>query len=173
MSIFVQLSDFKTGKLKIPTTQFTTDDLQECIDNVEADILTDLLGCTLYNEFIEDYDTDPANEFSQDRFLAIFEPFCNDEDFCYLRSEGMKKMLKNIIYFEFMRDLQTTKRVTGFQQETSDNSTHVSAKYAGIASIYNKFVDSYHAIQRYICSNPESYDYDDFKGIRKDYLSCL
>lgn len=173
MSRFVKIDSFTTGKLKIPTTKFTLDDLQECIDEQEESVLVDLLGLDLYNKFIADFDNLPVNEFSEARFISIYDKFWLYDNCYRIKSEGIFEMLRYNIYFMYMREIDTSKRSTGFQQEISDNATRVSAKSAGIDNIYNKFVNTYQAIQQYICRNPQDYDYDDFVMIKKENTSWL
>lgn len=170
MSRFVSISDFENGLLNIPTTRFTENKLQSIIDEQEVDVLTDLLGCELYEEFISDYDNVPVDEFSEDRFKKIYEPFCLDSNLCHVfRSKGIKDMLMHVIYFEYMRKLDTSKRSTGHVKEINDNSEKVPANHAGLFNKYNKAIVTYKAIQFYIVYNPDSYNYDNFKGLNKQY----
>lgn len=171
MSHFVQASDFDSGTTEIPTTHHSVEDLQSFIDDAEPTILRRLLGCDLYTEFITDYTASPANEFSEDRFKAIYNPFCIDYACGILESKGIVYMLKHLIYYEYTATREVTKRVNGYVKEKNDNSEESSAMQSGSFDLYNKGVYSYASIQKYICLNPENYDYTKFNGTTKQYLT--
>lgn len=173
MSNFVQTEDFETGELKLPVSNLTEETLQEYIDRIEIESLTDLLGCDLYALFIADWLAVTALSFSEDRFKAIYNPICIDQECGQLRSEGIKQMLMHFIYFKYVRDIQTDVRVSGIKQTYSENSKPATGNQAGLFLKKNKGVEIYKAIQEYIYLNPDSYDYEDYNGINKDFAGWL
>ena len=60
---------------------------------------------------------------------------------------------------------------SGQVQMDSENSTMASAAVFGAYEKYNRGVETYRAIQRYICENMS--DYPTFNGIRKEFASWL
>jgi len=171
MSNFVQASDFESGTTKIPTTRYSVSELQAFIDEQEPTILRHLLGCDLYADFLADYLAAPTDEFSEDRFKDIYNPFCIDYSCGILESKGIVYLLKHLILYEYEALQEVTRRVNGFVKEKNDNSESSSSMQAGIFDLYNKGVLSYGAIQTYIKLNPKSYDYTKFNGTEKQYLT--
>ena len=172
MSYFVQSSDFSDGGLRIPTTQYSVKVLQAFIDTEEPRILKQLLGCALYEDFITNWVGDPTEDFADARFKVIYDPFCIDDDCGILESEGIKKMLMYFIYYKYTAETPTTPRINGFAKESNDNSESSSAMGAATFTKYNAGVDSYASIQRYMDElNPENYDYIEFNGQPKKYLT--
>lgn len=172
MGNFVQISDFKTGPLKISSTTFQEGTLQSVIDSTELDELQNLLGCTLYDLFIADYIAPTAGEFSEQRFIDIFDKFCEDDYFCGpLRSEGIKEMLKHFIYFNYIRVQDSQNRTTGVKKTLSENSENMSFNDHGLDAKYNTGVKTFEAIRKYICENYS--DYPEYKGISKELTSWL
>ena len=95
MAIFLSISDFQNGELAIGKNQFTSPVLQEYIDRIEPERLLNLLGATLFDAFIADYDTG-TKTFSNPDFQAIYNAFYIDESHCVIESKGMKKMLEEL-----------------------------------------------------------------------------
>ncbi len=154
MSLFVQCSDFEVGNLRIANNNISSDSLQDVIDRVEVWFLQDLLGATLYGQFIADFD---GTVFSEQRFTDIFAPFAQDED-CYLiRSEGIKQMLMLMIYFEYVRYQPFTNSETGNNTAVNENSTPASGIASGLYLRYNEAIATYQAIQWFIKENETIY----------------
>lgn len=172
MSLYIQISDFK-GQDDLARDKFTKNPLQEYLDKFEVRYLQDLLGCELYDEFAADFaitgtaPTDP-------KFTAIWNQFCLDND-CYIeRSEGIKEMLGLFIYFEFLRDQKTKNNIAGPQKNEQANATSANYAETNIFTNYNQALESYWAIQWYICEeNPNQYDYDNYNGQNKALISLI
>lgn len=174
MSRFVQVSDFEKGRLKILFDQFTEADLQSCIDEVEVKLLRDMLGCSLYDALIADFDADIAGEFSDERFQAIYDPFCFENHFCLtVDSDGIKVMLANVIYFTYLKDYEVRVTDTGFEKIKNDNAEKSTGIAKQIFTRYNEGIKTYLAIQKYILFSESQYDYTDFKGKPKELASWL
>lgn len=169
MGNFVNITDFESGELKISITNFQEADLQYFIDKVEPDILTCLLGSTLYDLFITDWN---GIAFSEQRFTDIYNAFSIDYEDCYIvKSKGIKKMLMYFIYYEYVTFQQNQNRVSGTKKTTSENSERVSMVDLGIYNIYNEGIETYNAIQWYICDKES--DYPEYNGQVKNSLGWL
>lgn len=172
MSRFVQITDFEAGKLQISATCYNDETLQLCIDQTEEKTLQELLGCELYALFIADWDAPIPGEFSELRFTKIYEPFCIDETICgIIRSEGVKNMLMNYIFFEYMRVQAFNNRTTGMNKTKSENSERADFNEYGLDAIYNTGVLTFEAIRWYICENSSTYP--EYEGIRNELTSWL
>ena len=80
---------------------------------------------------------------------------------CIHYSEGIKEMLKYFIYFEYLRDNQTTMTITGATKNTFSNSEMARLVETRIIENYNLGIRTYQEIQWYIDDeNPLDYDYD-------------
>ena len=176
---FLQPSDFK-GLVSQSKNEFTTPKIQLYIDEYEPEYLQDLLGCDMYDDFVADLLPTPAVPTSvpQDpKFLAIFNPFCIDTDTnCYNNKEvskGIKEMLKFFIFWEYARDNQEEFAITGATKNAFSNSELVALSHTRLYRNYNKGIETYKAIQWYICDNPENYDYDNYNGEHKDFTDWL
>ena len=164
MGKFIKLSDF-TGYRSLPLDKKTEDIAAQYITDFENDYLICLLGADLYKEFLADYDSDPADQPTEPRFTAIYGEILFDDSTCgIVHSKGMKDMLVGFIYWEFMRDNPIKKNIGGLFRNTQANSTMAKTSESNIYKAYNESIDSYWAIQRYICLNPENYDYEEFNG---------
>jgi len=175
---FLQPSDF-TGVNSQSTNTYTEDPLQLYIDKYEPIYLQSLLGCDMYDDFVADLLPTPAVTTSvpQDvKFLALFNPFCIDDTYmsgCQHRSEGIKEMLKYFIFWEYARDNQEQFAITGSTKNAFSNSELVSLSHTKLYRNYNLGIETYKAVQWYICDNPNDYDYDNYNGIDKQFTDWL
>lgn len=169
MSLFVQPEDFKQGSLTIAYNNITEADLQECINSIELDTITDLLGCSLGFMFISDYT--PGVGFANTRFKTLFEPFATDTDFGPLKSEGIKEMLKGFIYFEYVRNQPNQDRQNGLVNAVNENSTPISGGQGSLHLKHNRAANTYSAIQCYVGLHADMYP--EFKGVLKKRASWI
>jgi hypothetical protein len=177
---FLAPSDF-TGKVAQSVNKFTEPKLQEYIDRYEPIYLRSLLGVILYDEFVSDLDTapniTPASVPTSPRFTAIFQPFQIDESIgngCQYISEGFKEMLKLFIMMEYSRDNQFVFGITGATSNNYSNSELLALSRTQSRENFNKGVKTWHAIQWYIdVENPNDYDYTNYNGQHKDFISWL
>lgn len=149
----VDLNDF-VGEIKLPKTSFS--DIDKYIEQCEEDVLINLLGAELYGLFKADLTTSEPQIPQTDRFIKLFNPFYIDKDDLIVCSKGMKKMLAQFIYFEFIRDLQYEQTASGTMKTNSELGIHAEGLSNEVA-IYNKAVNNVHAIQWYIYENKENY----------------
>lgn len=166
-----EISDYETGRFKLPVSHITSKDLEVYIDRYEKRYLQDLLGSALATEFINDLDA--SNQPQDPKFTVIFNELAIDYCGVEYISEGILQMLKGFIFYEYNRDLEATSLMGGVNASLSENSMKTDL-YAGPSlKIYNESVSFYSIIQQYICDNPEDYDYSLFKGKQKGYITPL
>ena len=149
--MFLTPSDF-TGKYELHTGMYDSAKLQSYIDKYEVRYLRELLGVTLYTEFISDLD----NQFvpKSPNFLQLYNPFAVDVNmFQMLESDGMLEMLKGFIYFEYSKDLMMQQTTYGGVQQTAENSKVLNTLQSLIYNRYNEGIRTYRAIQNYILLN--------------------
>jgi hypothetical protein len=170
MAEILNISDFGAGKYELHTGMYTVDKLQDYIDRYEARYLIDLLGATLYAEFIADL---VAGVPQSPKFEVIFNALSVEGPNCVKHSEGIKDLLKGFIYFEYAKDLINQMTSIGNTVPTGENSEKATTLYTTFYNRYNEAVRSYRVIQYYICSNPENYDYSAFKGNKKMFNTWL
>lgn len=154
MSI-VQTSDF-IGQYKLPKDCF--DDLIGYIAKYEKVYLIRLLGSDLYDLFIADL-TGPTPQVPQTaRFLDIFNPI-NEEDSggTITCSEGILKMLVQLIYFHALRDLQYQNTASGTRITDSQSSDKLGYNGYNLVEAYNEGIENARMIQLYIRDNDTTY----------------
>lgn len=176
---FLQPSDF-VGKVAQGKNEFTEPKQQLYFDRYEKRYLQDLLGCTMYDEFIADLDTapniTPASVPTSQKFLDIFNEFCIDDGVgsgCQRKSEGIKEMLKFFLFWEYARDNQFAMAITGATENNFSNSTLIKLAKTQAYENYNTAIETYQAIQWFILDNPNAHDYSNYNGESKDFTSWL
>ena len=151
MGLVITDYDFDEGKYVINDNDITRQDLKEYINDYERKFIYQLLGIELGDLFIADLNQD-AKIPTTPRFSKIFSPLyfkssCNR----IINSKGMIDVLK------------------GNSQNLFESGENVPAYKNGVIIKHNQALDSYNAIQQYICDNKE--DYPEFDGERKNYMS--
>jgi hypothetical protein len=164
-----KLSDYEAGRFALPQNQISNKQLIQFIVEVEPEILNKLLGCELAKLFIDDL----SNEPKEDRFIKIYDPFCEDVNNCgrILDSNGIVNMLKGFIYFYYGRTLSSRLTSVGAKKVDSENSTNTKESSTALIRNYNYGVETYKAIQEYICLNAEIYP--EYNGINKKLIGYL
>lgn len=144
---------FKGNQYSLPQDCFSK--LQAYIDKYEPIYLRSLLGANLYSLFLLELAAN--NPPTDPRFKVIYDPFNIDDNSCIRSSEGMKVMLTQLVYFEFVRDLAYSKTSTGVQFNMNEVSR--GPEYNGYNDIeaFNEGVHNYQEIQWYICDNATDY----------------
>ena len=162
MSIVVN-TDFK-GEYNVSKNCY--DQIDFYIEKYERKYLLKLLGAELYALFIADLTvTDPQVPQTQ-RFLDIFNEFSIDENnYCLIESEGMRKMLIQLIYFHYVRENQVVNSATGTVSSSVELGLNASFK-GNIVQAFNEGVDNSHAIQWFICDNPTIYPEENIQILR-------
>jgi len=161
--MFITVADF-IGKFELHTGMYVQSNIQAYIDKYEKRYLIELLGATLYADFI-------ANQVDPE-FVKIIDPFDEDHDFCIISSDGIKSMLLGFVYFEYLKDLTNQITPVGNVRPVGENSADVSTLYTMMYGRYNDSIRTYRAIQYYICVGTE-FVYNDYNGVRKELAYWL
>ena len=165
------INDFSNGRYKIPVNPTQEIDLTDKITYVEGYYLPRLLGVELYNLFIADLAAPVAGEPTDPRFVKIFNPFYYQESGdceILVQSKGIKEMLKGMVYYLYTRDEVSRITTVGIKKTDSENSQNVSAIKHDITSRWNQSIETYKAIQYYIC-NADDFEYDEFQGVNEPF----
>ena len=163
-------SNFESGLTHISVSVHQEAELQIFIDEFEKDYLVDMLGCELYDLFIADLNNGiPQTPI----YLSIYNEFCIDKGVCrnQWKSEGMVKMLEKFIFWEYTRDQKVRNTPSGNVANEVEASRETNFPASRIYTNYNKGIDSYCAIQWFICDNLS--DYPTFNGLTKEKTSWL
>ena len=169
MSILIP-SNFTGNEYAIPKDCFTS--LQPYIDKYERYYLTRLLGAELYNLFIADLTALPSPQVPQDAiYLSLFNEFSIDDNECIYISEGMIEMLKQFVYFHFMRDMSNHKKIAGVYRTNIETGTNLGYNGYNLVESYNQGVTNYKNIQWFICENDGDYPTENIQHL--DYTSGL
>jgi hypothetical protein len=151
----LQTSDF-VGEYKISTSRFS--ELDKYIEKYEKYYLLRLMGKDLYDLFIADLTGTTPQVPQTTRFINIFEPFDIIPNLSngLVISEGIKVMLIQFIYFQYIINTNDFNTISGQVQSSNENSTNNSYK-GNIIEVYNKAIDNYRNIQEYIESDSLTY----------------
>lgn len=172
MGLYVNSSQF-AGQEKLAQDKFSVSDLDLYIDKYEVRYLQDLLGCKLYEDFATDFAITGVSPTAP-KFQEIWNYICLDDGLCGIRrSEGIKDMLIDFIYFEYLRDSKTKVNIGGVNKNIQANSEEAPYHITNIYTNYNQAIESYDTIQWIICDNPNNYDWTDYNGQRKEKTSYL
>ena len=161
-------SDYK-GYYKLAKDCYSEKDLQLFINKYETYYICQLLGADLSKEF----ESDLVNGVPQtQKFLDIFDPFClADDNNCLYQSEGMKEVLKGLIYYNYATSNNIKQTISGSMQNASNNSVQASINniYRDGEQRYNLSIPSIRAIQWFICENKDVYFSDTVKNSMQDF----
>ncbi len=157
--------DYKVGILQIATNKINVVNLLVYITDFEKNYLQELLGCDLYDLYVADLDGQ-GNPQTQ-RFIDIYDEFCIDEDDCGIqwKSEGIFQMTKEFVYWEYVRNQPVTNTSTGDVANQNEVSRETSSSETRIYRTYNEAINTYRAIQWFICDNETVYP--EYNGINK------
>lgn len=167
---FTQQTDYK-GYYQISGNSFSATELDLYINREEPERLRDLLGCTLYDLFVADL---VGNVPQSARFLAIFNPICDDDGNTYglqYRSEGMVEMLKGFVYYSYVKQSDFANVISGNIKNAYSNSQQARGVEFNLDGRYNRAIISYQAIQWFICDNISTYP--EYNGISKEVVTWL
>ena len=171
-SIYIQTTDFK-GQTNIASDQYSESGLQTYIEDFEVRILQELLGVDLYAEFAADWNA-TLGEPKSAKFLVIWNALNFDYSCQIYRSQGIKQMLSFLIYWEYLRDMPVKNNIAGPQINEQANSRAAELAETNATTNYNQALESYKSIQWYVdCYNPLNYDYSEYNGQPKEYLSFI
>lgn len=159
MAALIETTDF-VGTIELQSDQYTASDLQQYIDTYSRDSIYVLLGNTLGQLFLDDYDGGAGTPTGV--YATIWNPLRythGGEDF---RSQGMKFFVARYVWFFYARDNNVRVSIGGNKSKRSQNSDQ-NADPAWLAKVWNDAAETAQAIQ-YYCKYVESGDYPDFNG---------
>jgi hypothetical protein len=152
MSDIIQLTDFESGEYTIPQDCYS--DIQPYLDKYEKKYLIELLGCELYDLFIADLVGGvPQTQI----YIDIYNEICEDEGSSIVRSEGMKTMLIELVYFYIVRDLAVKKSSSGVGFNVNEVTEGPTYSGFNIVESFNEGVKNYNVIQWYMSDNHNDY----------------
>lgn len=163
MAKIVQTSDF-TGAYRVSKSAQSEVELSNYINKFELLFLMELLGVELANLVYADITT-PFTEPNTAKYKIIFNTLNSDEPL--VKSNGIKQMLVEFIYFEFTRNQTFVNTITGNVNASNEVSTLANQFSTNIVTTYNTAVDTYFSIQKYITFNLSTYP--EYKGVCKHY----
>lgn len=159
----LSLSDFDSI-YTIPTTGFNDSDVLKFINNEEYNILIDLFGDEIYNDF-------EAN-LTEQKYIDLLNGRTYTNCFSGLIKNylGLKKLLVPLIYSRFVIENQKRLSVTGLLQNDNENSAVVSNTDLLIKSYsaQNEGVRYYNEAFNYLYSNLN--DFQGFECYHKKYV---
>lgn len=151
MGLLIDESDF-VGKWKLAKSD--SDDLDLYIEEYEEKFLIELLGKELFDLFKSDVNV-PNKQPNSAIYLSIFNPFSEKINGCVVTSDGMNKMLRYLVYVQYVRDNATKQTMNGAVNQQTEVSTRSDNTY--LYGYQNTGVKSYRAIQFYILDNKDVY----------------
>ena len=170
MGMILSIEDFETGRTKIALNPEQEIDLDEYIDRVESEYLPKLFGKELYNLFVADWNSAPVGIPTANRFDIVYSEWTFQDDTVMIQSEGMLEMLKNFVYYLYLRDDVTRSSTVGLERVFGENTESVSAIGHDITSRYNEGVDTFLTIQYYMAQF-DKINYPEYKGVKVEFAS--
>ena len=163
--MYITEQDF-INKFELTLGDFNTDKFVAYIDRYETITLQNLFGVELFDLWEAGLTAaNPIYETLRDPFTVQLE--CGE----ILNSRGIKDILLGVVYYFYTADNYTQKTINGSVKMNGENSDNVRLIKANLQSRYNEAMESYHAIQRYICENKDVYP--TYKGVEKSILSIF
>ena len=141
-------STYFTGLISIPTSKYA-DDIQTYIDRYEEKVLTDLLGYTLYYQFIEGLEEPVIDQKWLDlRDGKTYEVDGKLVKWNGLINEAKESLISYYIFWNYKTENHTITTNVGGVDLKSENSTRVvetqklTQVWAKMLSLYGKHTDS-------------------------------
>lgn len=168
MANILALTDFEVGEYTIPDDCNTDAKFQTYLDKYEKKYLIELLGCDLYDLFIADLVSGvPQTQI----YLDIFNEICEDNNNTIQRSEGIKTMLIELVYFYLVRDLGVKKSTSGVGLNINEMTKGPTYSGFNIVEAFNEGVKNYNVIQWYVRDNDT--DYPEYNGQGLNVISGI
>jgi hypothetical protein len=166
MGILITSADFKTGDTLIASDAYTLINITSAISTYEKQLLIDLLGVELCALFILDLS---AGIPQTPKYLAIYNTFTKQDDYCIYSSIGMKEMAKKWVKFFYTRMQPQSNTIEGNTVSPGTIATPSPMSFTSLVLDFNRMLLSYYAIQYFIEQN--IIDYPTYKGIKKECVS--
>lgn len=142
MNNILTYSDF-TIDISLPIDKTSIDILNSYITKYQEEYLINLLGYTLYKEFITNISlVTPATKWTNLLNGIEYQDYSDDNELQTVKYEGLKKFLKYFVYYHYVNDLQQKITTTGMIEQQNENSSVVPAT-TKIIEAYNKGVKYY------------------------------
>lgn len=169
MANIISIQDFKGAyALGVGSDSYAQKPALEAIQEWEPKYLSKILGFALKDDFYaSNYVTGGSNTPTPE-MVVIYDPI-EQEDPCFIQSEGLKVTLCKLIYLHIVRSQMVFNTVGGNKNLESNAST--PSKNIEVTVIYNQGVKSAHAIQQYCRENTELYP--TYKGRCLQYTSFI
>ena len=149
MGLLLLEGDF-SGKFELAKSN---DDLiDEYIAEYEERTLIELLGKELFDLFKAEV-TDQV--VAAGIYKTIYDPFVLQVNGYTVTSQGMKKMLLGLLYFQYVRDNRVKQTMNGAVEQQTEVAVNSDNTFLYLR--YNDGVDTYKAIQQYILSKLDVY----------------
>lgn len=166
MANILTISDFPKGKYELHTGMYDQQRLDEYITRYESRYLIELFGKELYDEFNADLILGGGTP-TEPRFVKVWDALSID---CpgggVIHSEGIKELLKGVIYYEYVQDLVNQMSSIGNVVPVGENSEKSTTLYTTMYGRYNEAIKSWRTIHYEICINNPA-DYPNFNGNAK------
>ena len=166
----IQESDF-VGDVEIPVGEWTEDKLNLYIDQVQEDILTSLLGWTLYQELESNLNVHPF----PDKWANLIDGDTYTSGEITFKFKGLTEMLKHFVFFYYMRDNEMENTQIGVVINSATNADRVTPVTSNLLRRHwNKGIKIYNDACSYITiTNEPSEVYADFHFTQRDKISIV
>jgi hypothetical protein len=166
MGILINKEDF-IGKWSIAFNEYTSEELDDFIEENEKKFIVSLLGAELGQLFIDDL----VSQVPQTaRFISIYNEFFIDDGDCVFISDGMKKMMLGFVFFDYVRHQDKKNTISGMVQNESELANQIPS-FNVVVNRYNLAAETAKNIQWYICENEPTYP--EYNGQFIDYTSGI
>lgn len=152
MGIFVNISDFSSGRYLLRLNPSQEADLTTIINDNEKSYILKLFGVTLGTQIWNAPTSKPE----------LTDAFIEEINGCIVESKGVKEMIKAFIYFEFVRLLFSQQLPAGVARKQVEGAENKSSDSHDFVTRYNAGVNTWEAIQTK-CLN-DTTTYPTFKG---------
>lgn len=163
----LKLSDFiNSGEFSVGLNTNEHPNMTSTIERVEKKYLTDLLGARLYNALQTDLAINNDGTATAQKWIDFINGVTYttvDNPDIDVNYEGVKRMLKALVFFYYLRDHVIKRTGAGTVQLFGENSENVPVNVANgiIESKYNIAIDLYHDAQCFIEEFQEdTFEYD-------------
>ena len=166
----IQESDF-VGDVEIPVGEWTEDKLNLYIDQVQEDILTSLLGWTLYQELESNLNVHPF----QAKWANLIDGDTYTSGEITFKFKGLTEMLKHFVFFYYMRDNEMENTQIGVVINSATNADRVTPVTSNLLRRHwNKGIKIYNDACSYITiTNEPGEVYADFHFTQRDNISIV
>lgn len=166
----IESADF-IGDVEIPVGEWTEDQLNLYIDDAQEDMLISLLGYTLYNELITSLNVHPfPAKWSELIDGATYD--IGDRTYYF---KGLTEMLKQFVFFYYMRDNNFENTQVGFAVNDVTNSERVTPLSSNVlVRHWNKGIEIYNDACSFITIKNEPTEvYADFHWTKREKISIV